>query len=118
MELPLRIALLVFTLIYIFIILKAVKYKKLQISFSIFWLFTGFILLVSIIFPNAVQYISGLLGFKLTTSMIFFVAILLAFYVIFNLNIKVSKVDKKNILLVQEISLLKKEVDDLKNQNK
>lgn len=117
MELPLRIALLVVTLIYIYIVLKAVKYKRMQISFSIFWLLTGLILIIALIFPGLVQNISAWVGFGLTVNMVFFVAIFLSFYLIFNLNIMLSKENRKNTLLIQEISLLKKEVQDLKHNN-
>ena len=116
MELPLRIALLIATLIYIYIVLKAVKHKKMQISFSIFWLFTGLVLIIALALPNLVENISTWLGFKLTANMIFFVTIFLSFYLIFNLNIMLSKENRKNTLLVQEISLLKKEIEDIKKK--
>ena len=117
MELPLRIALLVVTLIYIYIVLKAVKYKRMQISFSIFWLLTGFVLIMALIFPGLVQAISSWIGFGLTVNMVFFIAIFLSFFLIFNLNTMLSKENRKNTLLIQEISLLKKEVDELKNKD-
>ena len=80
MELPLRIVLFMIVLIYIYIVLKAVKRKKMQLSFSIFWLLTGLVLLIAIIAPNLVQKISDGLGFGLTVNMVFFVSIFLAFF--------------------------------------
>lgn len=117
MQLPLalRIALFIATLIYIIIVIKAVKNKRMHISFSIFWLFTSLILIVAILAPTFVQKISNFLGFKVTSNMIYFIAIFLSFYLIFNLNILFSKEHRKNTLLIQEISLLKKEVEDIKN---
>lgn len=118
MELPLRIALLVITLVYLFIVLKAIKHKKMQISFSIFWISTGVILIIALLIPNLIQDISAVLGFELTVNMIFCIAIFLAFYLIFQLNILLSKENRKNTLLIQEISLLKKEVEELKKKEK
>lgn len=116
MHLSLRIALIVITIIYLFLILRAIKNKKVRISFSIFWIFTGLILIIALAIPNLVQNISTMLGFELTVNMIFCVAIFICFYLIFNLNVLLSKENKKNILLVQEISLLKKRVDELENK--
>ncbi len=116
MGLTLRIALIVITVIYLFFILRAIKHKKVQLSFSVFWILTGLVLVIALAIPNLVENISHLLGFELTVNMIFCVAIFICFYLIFNLNIILSKENKKNILLVQEISLLKKRVEDLEEK--
>lgn len=117
MQIPLRIALILLTLIYICIIIKAIKNKKIQVSFSIFWLFTGLVLIIALAIPNVVIFISKILGFELTTNMIFCVTIFIAFYLIFNLNIRLAKENKKNILLIQEISMLKKRVQEIEDKN-
>ena len=113
MDLTLRIALIVITVIYLFIVLKAIKNKKVQISFSVLWILIGLILFIALAIPNLVDNVSKMLGFELSVNMIFCVAIFICFYLIFNLNIWVSKENKKNILLVQEISILKKRVEEL-----
>ena len=116
MQLSLRIALILITIFYLFLIIRAIKNKKMQISFSVFWIITGLILVIAIAIPNAIQTISKMLGFEVTVNMIFCVAIFLSFYLIFNLNILISKENKKNILLIQEISLLKKRVEKLEEE--
>ena len=87
-----------------------------QISLSLFWIFTGIILLVAAIFPNLFGYISNLLGFETTSNMIFCITIFLAFYLIFNLTMMLSKENKKTTKLVQEISLLKNKVEELEKK--
>ena len=118
MQLSLRIALLVITCIYLFLVLKAIKHKKLQISFSIFWLLTGIILIIALLIPNLIENISSALGFELTVNMIFCVTIFIAFYLIFNLTILISKQSRKNVTLIQEISILKEQVNALEKQIK
>lgn len=113
MQLSLRIALIIITVLYIFVVLRAIKNKKLQISFSVFWIITGLILIVAIAIPNSIENISKMLGFEVSVNMIFCIAIFLSFYLIFNLNILISKENRKNTLLVQEISILKKKVERL-----
>lgn len=113
MQIELRIVLIVITLIYLFFILKSMKNKKMQISFSLFWIFTGIILLVAAIAPNIFKSISDILGFETTANMIFCITIFLAFYLIFNLTIMLTKENNKSTKLIQEISLLKNRVEEL-----
>lgn len=110
MQITLRIALIISTLIYLVIIFKSIKNKKIQVSFSIFWLLTGLILIIALAIPNLITGISTFLGFEVTTNMIFCVTIFIAFYLIFNLNIALSNEKSKNIELIQEISLIKKKI--------
>lgn len=118
MELPLRIALIVITAIYLFFVLKSIKDKKIQISFSSIWLFTGLALVIALIIPNSVQRFSNFLGFKVSVNMIFCIANFICFYMILNLNMLLTKENKKNVALVQEISILKKKVEELENNAK
>lgn len=116
MQLTLRIALILITFAYILVIVKAIKNKKMQISFSVFWIITGLILIIAIAIPNMIQNISTLLGFTLSVNMIFCVAIFLLFYLVFNINIVLSTENKKNTLLIQEISMLKQRIEELENK--
>ena len=116
MQLSLRIALIVITLIYLLLILRAVKYKKLKISLSIFWVLTGLILMVAIVIPHAIEAISNFLGFTLTTNMLFCITIFISFYLIFQLMIQLTKVEKQNVNLIQEISRLKERVNNIEEK--
>lgn len=117
MQIELRIVLIIITLIYLFFILKSIKSKKMQISLSLFWIFTGIILLVAAIAPNIFKGISHILGFETTANMIFCITIFLAFYLIFNLTTMLSKENKKTTRLIQEISLLKNRVQELEKNS-
>ncbi len=116
MQLSLRIALIVITLIYLLLILRAVKHKKLKISLSIFWVLTGLILMVAIVIPHAIEAISNFLGFTLTTNMLFCITIFISFYLIFQLMIQLTKVEKQNVNLIQEISRLKERVNNIEEK--
>lgn len=118
MTINLRIALIVITLIYVVLILKKIKDKKLQLSFATFWIVSGVLLVLAIMIPNLIEYLTKLLGFEVPANMLFCITIFTAFYLIFNLTIKLSKEYQKNVLLVQEISLLKDRVEKLEKKNK
>lgn len=116
MNTTLKIALIIITLIYIFLILKSIRKKKINISFSIFWIITGIGLIVCTLVPNFIEYISKKLGFEAPSNMLFCITIFIAFYLIFNLTMILSKENHKNTTLVQEISLLKKKVKSLEEK--
>ena len=116
MPLTLRIALIAITLIYILLVLRSIRRKKMNVSFSIFWIIAGFILIIFAIVPNMVEAISKMLGFEAPSNMLFVLTIFIAFYLIFNLTTIISQENKKNVLLVQEVSLLKKKVKELEEK--
>lgn len=112
----LKWALIFITLIYLFLIFKKIKDKKLQLSFSTFWIISGILLIIAIITPNLIEWLTHILGFEIPANMLFCITIFTAFYLIFNLMVKLSKEAQKNILLVQEISLLKDRVEKLEKK--
>ena len=118
MQISLKLVLIVITLIYILLILKSIKKKKLQMSFSLFWLITGILLIIALVIPNLVENISKTLGFEIPANMLFCLTIFVSFYLIFNLTVALAKENKKNTLLIQEVSLLKKRVDELEKSKK
>ena len=59
---------------------------------------------------------SKMLGFEAPSNMLFVLTIFIAFYLIFNLTTIISQENKKNVLLVQKVSLLKKKVKELEEK--
>lgn len=117
MPTSLTVSLLIIIVIYLLLILRAIKKGKMQISFSIFWILSGIGLIISLIIPQFISKISSALGFSVPSNMIFCIMIFIEFLLIFDLTLKLSKEYKRNITLVQEVSLLKKRVEKLENKN-
>lgn len=116
MTINLKIALIVITLIYVFLILKEIRNKKLKLSFAIFWIISGIMLVIAIMIPNLIENLTRILGFEIQSNMLFCITIFIAFYLIFNLTVKLSKEYQNNVLLVQEISLLKNRIEKLEKE--
>lgn len=117
MTLNLKLALILMVLIYICLVLRKIKNKKLQLSFSTFWIISGVLLIIAIAIPNLIENLTKLLGFEIPANMLFCITIFVAFYMIFNLTIRLSKESQKNTILVQEISLLKKRIEKLEEKD-
>ena len=81
------------------------------------WIIIGIFLIIALIFPNLIDAISDIIGFEVPINMIFSVAIFIVLYFIHELMTLISKEEKKNTLLIQEISLLKNRVEILENNS-
>ena len=113
MTIALKVTLIIVLLIYIFFILRAVRKKNMKLGYLIFWGITGIIMIIALLAPNFVDNIANAIGFGLPINMIFSVAIFIILYLIYDLNIMLAKETRKNTLLIQEISMLKKRVEEL-----
>ncbi len=113
MNIILRVALIIIMILYLAIIVKAVKKKNMRINYLIFWIIIGIFLFIALLFPDLITIISNVVGFEVPLNMIFSVAIFIVLYLIHELMTLVSQEEKKNTLLIQEVSLLKKRVEKL-----
>ncbi len=116
MSVNLTIAVAIIFVLMMLIIINKVRKGKLQLAYSIFWIISGIILIIVLLIPNCISNITNLLGFEVISNMIFFITIVMAFYLILQLMTELSKEAKRNVSLIQEISLLKKRVTDIENE--
>ena len=104
MSLALNVMLVVTVLIFLFLIYKSIKKKLISVKYSIMWIVSGLLMLVSILTPNLLNYIANLIGFKVVSNMIFLVGFLILLFITFSLTVIVSIV---LILLMTLIHILK-----------
>lgn len=110
MSITLRIALVIITIMYLILIVSAVKKRKMQTSIAIFWTLTGVLLIIAIAIPNLIELISNFLGFEKASNMIFCLAIFIAFCLNLMLTMIIAKIESRCTTLVQEISILNKKI--------
>ena len=101
----------IFNLIIIIFILYLIKKENVNIKYSLVWLLLFIILLICLFVPGLLNYITKVLGFQTASNMV--LSLLIAVLVIINISNTIinSHQDKKIRLLIQEISILKKEID-------
>lgn len=120
MAASLKVFLILITVIYLFLIIKLIKKRELNINFSIFWIGAGVALITALIImlivPGVMGKISRMLGFKVPANMVFCVSIFILFYIGLDLTWKISKENKRNIKLIQEISLLKERINQIESK--
>lgn len=112
MDIYLQVFILICSVIFVFIVLKSLKDKVISTKLSLLWMMAAIILVICAIYSQPVIVISQILGFEKPVNMVFFLAFLFLLVIVFYLCVITSKQQEHIKLLIQEISLLKKRLDD------
>ena len=116
MSVSLKLALIIILLIYWTMIIRSVRKKNLRINYLVFWLILGIGMIIALIVPDLADNFSRLIGFELPINMIFSFAILVLMYLLYDLTKQITKEQTKNTMLIQELSILKKRVDEVEEK--
>lgn len=98
----------VFSLALILIFLKK---NSLSVKNSLAWLLLPLACLIIAIFPDPLAKFSGWLGFEMPSNFFFVVLIGILFLICFFLTISISHLQAKITKLIQEVSILKQQVE-------
>ena len=109
MNKSLVILLVVFSIVWIVIILKMVRESKISIKYSMIWLFMALVIFLVGITPKFMKFIANTSGFAATSSLV--VGIILTLLLMITLFLTVIVTNQKTQInnLIQEISILKKD---------
>ncbi len=114
MPLNLRIFVIVFAVILFLSIIRILKKGRMSEKYSLIWLAMSIIILLVGLTPNFLTDISKLIGFEVMSNMVIGIILVLLVFVTVALTVMVSGQKKKITLLIQEVSMLKKELNDKK----
>lgn len=109
-----RCGLIIILVILLLTILNMIRSGKMSMRYAFLWIILTAILLIAAIAPGFLDTLAGWLGFEVTSNMIFVVAIFLLLLISISLTRIVSEQSLSITLLTQEVSLLKKELDDIR----
>lgn len=115
MDIALRISLLIAILIYLVLIMVLLRRKSLNLKYSLLWLFMAVVLLVMVAFPGLVEFLATLIGVASHINAIFMAFIFFILLLVVSLTSIVSKQNREIKTLIQNVALLQKQVDELKN---
>ena len=110
----LTITLVVVALIFILITSYLLKKEKISEKYSLVWYLFSILILLVAFFPGMFNFISHQIGFEVMSNMMiaFIIGILLLLSM--TLTVMIVSEKKKTMMLIQELSLLKSEVKELK----
>lgn len=116
MSISLTITLIIVSIILLILTTYVLKKGRIPEKYSLLWYSFSLIILLVSIFPNLFNIISSSLGFEVMSNLIIGIIIGLLILLTMALTIMIAGQKKKTILLIQEISILKQEVKDLKQK--
>lgn len=111
MSINLRIILLVFSILLIMITTYILKKGRIPEKYSILWYFIALVMLSVSIIPQVFTFFTKVFGFQVMSNLVIGVLLVLLTFLTMALTIIISGQKKKTTLLIQEISLLKAEVN-------
>ena len=114
----LRILLMIFGALMVLITLNLIRKSKLSIKYSLIWFLSGLLIILVGAIPKQIGILVNFIGFSATSSFVIGVFLTLLLVISLILTLIVTKQKSKIDLLIQEISLLKKEVKDLNANRK
>lgn len=110
----LTITLIVVALFLIFLTTYVLKKGRIPEKYSLLWYGFALVILLMSIFPGLFVSISKLLGFELMSN--FVIALIIGSLILLTmaLTVMIAGQKKKTTLLIQEIGIIKKELEDRK----
>lgn len=103
----LKLVTLLSLLIILLIITLFVRKHRISIKYSLVWYSYIFMLLIFIIFPTTLVWLTKIFKLQLASNLLFILVISFLFIITISLTIIVSNQKEKIKLLIQEVSLLK-----------
>ena len=110
MSKSLILTVLLFAFILLFSVIHLLRKGRIPVKYALVWILSS-IVVVSCI-PNLMVSLAKFLGFELLSNMVLCIFIGLLLFLTLILTVMMAGQKKKTTLLIQELSLLKKEVED------
>lgn len=116
MTVQLRVLLGVAVIVYFFLIIKFIKKRLLALKYALLWFFTGLVMGLLVLFPQAVTALVSLLGIQLAVNGIFLLGIAFSLMLIMSITVIVSHQTERIRSLAQDNAILEKRIRDLEKK--
>ena len=112
MSTVLKIFLCIILVIQLVLIIVTMRKKNMSMKYATIWIVLTLLMFVAVLFPHFIIVFSKFCGFEATSNMVFLIAFFVLFYMSFVQTISISKMRNQITDLIQEISILKKEIQN------
>lgn len=113
MNTSLRIVLSIALVIYYACIFYFLKKKSLTLKYTLLWLFTGFVMVLIVIFPQALEQILHWVGVVELTNGLFGIVCFALLIILLSITSIVSILNEKMRRLVQQCAMYEKRIREL-----
>lgn len=105
MTINLRIFLILGAVLMLVVVARKIKKAQFETHDTFFWLGLSVFLIIAAVFPKAVYFVSGLLGFASASNFVFLAVIAILLWRLFKLQENVAFLKRKLTTVSQEIAL-------------
>ena len=113
MDLKVTVFFIVVIFMYLAFIIHLLKKKKLELKYTLSWLISSFVLLIIIVFPSIMYWISNIIGIKTPINSALILGCMFIILILITITSIVSSLNKNLRMLIQEVALLEKRVREL-----
>ena len=111
MSKTLIIALIIFSILWLIIILRDVRKGTISIRYSLVWLLMAIILLLVGVFPSFMEFVAESFGFTTISNLVIGIILSLLMFITLVLTHIVTKQKNQIRVLTQEIALIKEKIN-------
>lgn len=113
MSLKLTITLIVGVLFFLMIIIALIKRERLNLKYTLLWLFTGLVMLLIAVVPRIAGFVAEMMGVETPSNAVFMIGGLFILFIILSLTSIVSTQMLRIRRLTQTQAILEKRVREL-----
>ena len=106
------------SVVFIGLIIMLIRNKRIKEEFAILWLFFGIVFLFLSIWRGSLEIIAGILGIAYAPAAIFLILIIAIISILIHLSLITSRLTDQAKVMIQELGLLKMEMDTMKKKTK
>ncbi|MCK5240884.1 DUF2304 domain-containing protein [bacterium] len=106
------------SVVFLVFIIELVRKKTLKEAYSLLWFFFALLFFCLSIWRQGLEVFSRLVGIAYPPAALFLVLLLALFFILIQFSVIISGLSEHNKTLVQEMGLMKLEVETLKNMIK
>ena len=104
------LVMLVTALLFLYFVIRGINKNKILFDQAAMWLALGILMVICALFPSIPGWFSRILGFQLTSNFVLFLAVILLMVLLFFQTIQISKQKEAIKDLIQEVSMVKKDI--------
>lgn len=113
----LQILSIVIALSFTLTVFYLIKNDKLDLKYSIIWLFAGLVMIVLPLYPQTLVFASKLLNIMVPANTLFLVGSIFLICIVFSLTVALSRSSMRIKNLTQEVAILRNKVEKLNNHS-
>ncbi len=115
MQKGLIILMIIFAVLLFIVIFCLMRKSKISVKYGLIWFLAAIFILLLSILPSLMESMANFLGFELLSNMVLCLFVAVLMFISIALTVMITGQKKKIKILIQEVSILKQEVEKKSN---